>query len=161
MDRLWAPWRLEYLVQEKPAGCFFCGEGDERERLVLSSRPHTVIMLNRFPYVNGHLLVAPRRHIADLAALNDQELVELWRGVALCQQVLVQSAGPDGFNIGINLGKAAGAGVEDHLHLHVVPRWNGDNNFMTVVADLRVIPEALLASYDRLRPLFAAAEAAS
>lgn len=156
MDRLWAPWRLEYLVQEKTAGCIFCGEGNERERLILRSTPLTMIMLNRYPYVNGHLMVAPRRHTADLASLSDEETLELWRTVAWCQKVLIQSVGPDGFNIGLNLGKAAGAGVEEHLHLHVVPRWNGDNNFMTVLADLRVIPEALLASYDRLLPLFAA-----
>jgi ATP adenylyltransferase len=114
-------------------------------------------MLNRFPYTNGHLMVAPRRHTADLAELDDAEMLELFRAVTLCRDALSRSFAPDGFNIGINLGKAAGAGVEDHLHLHVVPRWNGDNNFMSVVADLRVIPEALQKSYDRLLPCFAAA----
>lgn len=156
MDRLWAPWRLEYLVKEKPAGCFFCEEGDDRERLVLRSTPLTLIMLNRYPYTNGHLMVAPRRHTADLAALPDAELLELFRGVELCRDVLVRCCSPDGFNVGMNLGKAAGAGVEDHLHLHVVPRWNGDNNFMHVLADTRVIPEALEAAYNRLLPYFSA-----
>jgi len=161
MDRLWAPWRVEYLVQEKPAGCIFCGTGNERERLIFKTTPLSLIMLNRYPYVNGHLMVAPRRHTADLGSLSSEEVLDLWKLVALCQQVLIQSAGPDGFNIGINLGKAAGAGVEEHLHIHVVPRWSGDNNFMTVVADLRVIPEALEASYDRLLPLFQAADQVS
>ena len=157
MERLWAPWRIDYITQEKPAGCIFCREGSERDRLVLLTRPLTLIMLNRYPYVNGHLMVSPRRHTADLAALSEAEVLELFQGVALCQDALSRSCAPDGYNIGINLGKAAGAGVEDHLHLHVVPRWNGDSNFMNVVADLRVIPEALLASYDRLLPFFGAA----
>jgi ATP adenylyltransferase len=154
MDRLWAPWRLEYLVQEKPAGCIFCQQGDPRELLILKTTPHAIIMLNRYPYTNGHLMVAPRRHTADLSALTEPEMLELFRGVALCREVLAQSCAPDGYNIGANLGKAAGAGVDDHLHLHVVPRWNGDSNFVNVVADLRVIPEALQASYDRLLPYF-------
>ena len=157
MEKLWAPWRMEYLVQEKPDGCIFCREGSDRERLVLMTGPLTLVMLNRYPYVNGHLMVAPRRHTADLAELSDAEMLELFRTVALCRELLSRSCAPDGYNIGINLGKAAGAGVEDHLHLHVVPRWNGDNNFMSVLADIRVVPEALLESYDRLLPLFAAA----
>jgi len=155
MERLWAPWRMDYIVQEKPAGCIFCRQGSDRDRLVLSGGPLTLIMLNRYPYVNGHLMVAPRRHTADLAALSEAEMLELFRGVTLCRDALARSCAPDGYNVGLNLGKAAGAGVEDHLHLHVVPRWNGDNNFMSVVADLRVIPEALEESYDRLLPFFA------
>ena len=154
MERLWAPWRIDYLTQEKPAGCIFCQEGNDRDRLILMTGPLTLIMLNRYPYVNGHLMVAPRRHTADLAGLSDAEMLELFRRVALCQDALSRSCAPDGFNIGINLGKAAGAGVEEHLHLHVVPRWNGDSNFMSAVADRRVIPEALMASYDRLLPYF-------
>ena len=157
MERLWAPWRLEYLVQEKPEGCIFCLEGTDRDKLVLWSGTRTLVMLNRYPYVNGHLMVAPRRHTADLSDLCDPEMLELFKTVALCREVLSRSCAPDGYNVGINLGKAAGAGVEDHLHLHVVPRWNGDNNFMSVVAQTRVIPEGLLESYDRLLPLFAAA----
>jgi len=157
MERLWAPWRIEYLVQEKPDGCIFCQQGSDRDLLILRSTPLTLVMLNRYPYVNGHLMVAPTRHTADLADLSDAEMLELFRTVSLCQGILTRSCAPDGFNVGLNLGKAAGAGVEDHLHLHVVPRWNGDNNFMSVMADVRVVPEALLASYDRLLPLFAAA----
>jgi ATP adenylyltransferase len=157
MDRLWAPWRMEYLVQEKPAGCIFCHTGSDRDRLILMSTPLTQVMLNRYPYVNGHLMVATRRHTVDLESLSDAEMLELFRTVDLCRSALTRSCAPDGFNIGINIGKAAGAGVEDHLHLHVVPRWNGDSNFMCMVADIRVIPEALLASYDRLLPFFTAA----
>ena len=157
MERLWAPWRIGYLVQEKPAGCIFCQKGSDRERLVLTSSDLVLVMLNLYPYVNGHLMVAPRRHTSDLAELSDAEMLALFRTVSRCRDVLTRSCAPDGFNIGINLGKAAGAGVEDHLHLHVVPRWNGDNNFMSVLADTRVVPEVLLESYDRLLPLFAAA----
>ena len=112
------------------------------------------IMLNRYPYVSGHLLVSPLGHTAELDSLSDAQMLALFRGAALCREVLARTSAPDGFNIGLNLGKAAGAGVEDHLHLHVVPRWNGDSNFMSAVADRRVIPEALMASYDRLLPYF-------
>lgn len=156
MDKLWAPWRVEYLTQEKPAGCIFCNAGEDRELLVLRRTPLVKVMLNRYPYSNGHLMVAPIRHTADLGGLSDDETLALMRNVALCREILAASSSPHGFNIGVNLGKAAGAGVDDHLHVHVVPRWNGDNNFMTVVADVRVIPEALLATYDRLLPFFKA-----
>ena len=157
MDRLWAPWRVEYLTQPGSPGCIFCTKGCDRDLLVLRRSKLTRVMLNRYPYTNGHLLVSPHRHTAELGELSEAEMLELFRSVALCREVLARASAPDGFNIGMNLGKAAGAGVEDHLHLHVVPRWNGDNNFMSVVADLRVVPEALLATYDRLLPLFEAA----
>jgi ATP adenylyltransferase len=154
MERLWAPWRLEYLTAEKPPGCIFCQQGSDLDLLILQSTPLTLVMLNRYPYTNGHLMVAPRRHLADLAELSDAEMLELFKTVTLCRNVLAQSCAPDGYNIGVNLGKAAGAGVLDHLHLHVVPRWNGDNNFMSVIGDNRVIPESLQDSYDRLLPYF-------
>jgi len=156
MERLWAPWRIGYLTQEKPAGCIFCQEGDHRDQLILMETPLVRIMLNRYPYAAGHLLVAPRRHTNAMEELTDAEIVELFRSVTRCRDALASCAAPDGFNIGINVGKAAGAGVKDHLHLHVVPRWNGDSNFICVMADTRVIPEALLDSYDRLLPYFAA-----
>jgi ATP adenylyltransferase len=148
---------MDYLVEDKPAGCVFCRQGSDRDQLILLNTPLTLVMLNRYPYTNGHLMVAPKRHTIDLAALSDAETLELFRCVTLCRDALTRSSAPQGFNIGINIGKAAGAGVEDHLHLHVVPRWNGDNNFICVVADTRVIPEALMESYDRLLPYFAAA----
>ena len=157
MDSLCAPWRMEYLTQSKPGGCIFCQDGSDRDWLILWRTPLVRVMLNRYPYTNGHLMVAPHRHTADLDSLTDGEMLELFRTTALCREVLTRASSPDGFNIGINLGKAAGAGIEDHLHLHVVPRWNGDNNFMSVVGDVRVLPEALLATYDRLLPFFSAA----
>lgn len=157
MDRLWAPWRVEYLTQPPAAGCIFCAEGDDRELLIVHRTALARVMLNRYPYSNGHLLVSLHRHTAELSDLSGEEMQELFRTVALCREVLTRASSPDGFNIGLNLGKAAGAGVEDHLHLHVVPRWNGDSNFMTVLGDVRVLPEALVATYDRLLPHFAAA----
>ena len=147
-------------MDKKPSGCIFCAEGSDRELLVLRKTPLTLVMLNRFPYTNGHLMVSPRRHTSDLSELTDAEVLELFRTVELCRKVLADSSSPDGFNIGANLGKAAGAGVEGHLHLHVVPRWNGDNNFMSVTAEARVLPEALSATYDRLLPFFPPADEA-
>ena len=156
MDRLWAPWRLEYLTESKSEkGCVMCRQGDDRELLILRRTPLVQILLNRYPYVNGHLMVTPLRHTADLGSLSDAEMLALFRETALCREVLARSSAPDGFNIGMNLGRAAGAGVPDHLHVHVVPRWEGDNSFMLTVADTRVLPEALLATYDRLLPFFA------
>ena len=158
MERLWAPWRIEFLTRPKDDICIFCREGDRRELLILKESPLVRIMLNRYPYCNGHLMISPRRHVADPGALSDEESLALMKSLALCREILISASSPDGFNIGMNLGRPAGAGIEDHLHIHVVPRWNGDNNFMTVVGDLRVIPEALLTTYDRLFPLFNAEE---
>ena len=159
MDRIWAPWRMEYILAEKSAdtGCIFClgdDPGADRERLVLHRTVHSLVMLNRYPYTNGHLMIAPRQHTADLNRLTDAEMLDLFATLRLCHNVLQAEARPDGFNIGINLGRAAGAGIEEHVHLHIVPRWNGDTNFMAVVPDVRVMPEALLATYDRLLPGF-------
>ena len=155
MDRLWAPWRMAHLgkpVQEE--GCIFCrardARGEDRERLVLARSEHSLIMINRYPYTSGHLLVAAARHTAELDDFSEPELLDLMQGVVRARALLQEVARPDGFNIGINLGKAAGAAVEDHLHIHVVARWKGDTNFMTVNADVRVIPEGLQALYDRL-----------
>jgi ATP adenylyltransferase len=159
MERLWAPWRMEYILAEKPDECILCVGTDtarDRERLVLYRTSLSTVMLNRFPYSNGHLMVSPLRHTAGLDALDDTELLDLMKTVRLCCRILYEIAAPQGINVGINIGQAAGAGVDDHLHLHVVPRWSGDTNFMTVVGDLRVMPENLLTSYDRLLPSFAA-----
>lgn len=154
MERIWAPWRMTYLSNTvHEAGCIFClaaGSDNDRERLLLVRREYSIVMLNRYPYTCGHMMVAPLRHTAEMDDLNDHELLDLMQGVRMSCALLREVARPEGFNIGINLGKAAGAGVEDHLHIHVVPRWNGDTNFMSVVGDLRVIPEGLMESYDRL-----------
>jgi len=158
MKTLWAPWRIEYIRSSKPEGCIFCFDGPDgadRDRLVLHRTSLSLVMLNRYPYSNGHILVAPRRHLPDLNGLAGDEAVDLFAMARLSCNVLDAVASPGGFNIGINLGKAAGAGIEEHVHLHVVPRWQGDTNFMSVVADLRVMPENLLATYDALCPAFA------
>lgn len=166
MERLWAPWRMEFILNEKPAGCIFClgekkDQAAERDRLVLLRDRHTFVMMNRYPYSNGHLLVSPNRHVADMADLTGEEMLELFRNVSLCCRVVTQVMSSQGFNVGINLGKAAGAGVDDHLHVHVVPRWVGDANFMTVIADVRVMPENLAATYDKLYPAFLEAASAA
>jgi ATP adenylyltransferase len=111
-------------------------------------------MMNRYPYCNGHLLVSPNRHVGEIHELEPEEMLELFENVRICCDVMSKAFSPQGFNIGMNLGKAAGAGVDDHLHIHVVPRWTGDTNFMTVIADVRVMPENLTATYDRLYHLF-------
>ncbi len=162
MERLWAPWRMEFILNEKPNGCIFCLEekrdvAGEKERLILFRDRLSFVMMNRYPYCNGHLLIAPYRHVADMAALTADEMLELFENIRRCCTVIGASLAPQGFNIGINLGKPAGAGIDDHLHLHVVPRWIGDTNFMTIIGDVRVMPENLSATYDKLIEGFAAA----
>lgn len=160
MERMWAPWRIEYILNTKPSGCIFCLDdrmASDDQNLVLHRTTLSFVMLNRYPYCNGHLLIAPYRHSADLDGLTAEEISDLFNLVQFSCKVLKKAVSPEGFNIGINLGKAAGAGVEEHLHVHIVPRWNGDTNFMSVVADLRIIPENLLATYDVLLPHFKSA----
>lgn len=157
MEQLWAPWRMEYILAQKPTECIFCIPTDiseDRSRLILHATEHNLIMLNRYPYCSGHLMVAPRQHTARLDALPGACQLDLMQSLSLCQSVLEEALHPDGFNVGINIGKAAGAGVDDHLHIHIVPRWQGDTNFMSVVPDVRVIPEDLLLTYDKIWPFF-------
>jgi len=146
---LWAPWRLEYVeqVDERP-GCFFC---EPEPELVLLRGARAFLLLNRFPYSAGHLMAAPLRHAGSFGGLTDEEALEIHRLAARAIDALVAEYRPDGHNLGWNLGRAAGAGVVDHVHLHVVPRWIGDTNFMPVLADTKVIPEALAATAERLR----------
>ena len=156
MERIWAPWRMSYLSNPvREEGCIFCKAWaaalEQRERLVLHRSEHCLIMLNRYPYTCGHLMVVAQRHSADLNEFTDPEYLDLMRTVRKAQSLLKKVARPDGFNIGINLGKAAGAAIEEHLHIHIVPRWTGDTNFMSVCTDTRVIPQGLDESYDRLR----------
>ncbi|QEM67888.1 HIT domain-containing protein [Geobacter sp. FeAm09] len=154
MERIWAPWRMAYINNPAPQeGCIFCKaweENDDRERLVLARSRHSLIMMNRYPYSGGHLMAAPARHVSDMDDLSDAELLDLMQSVRRAHNLLRAVANPQGFNMGINLGKAAGAGIEDHMHIHIVPRWNGDTNFMSVVGNVRVIPEGLMETYDRL-----------
>ncbi|MRR53299.1 MAG: HIT domain-containing protein [Deltaproteobacteria bacterium] len=159
MERLWAPWRMEFILNEKPSCCIFClgemqGEESEKERLVLYRDTLSFVMMNRYPYTTGHLLVSPYRHVGSLQDLTAEEMLQLFENVRRACEVTTKALSPQGFNIGINLGKVAGAGVDDHLHIHIVPRWVGDANFMTVVADVRVIPEGLLATYEKFHPFF-------
>ena len=146
---LWAPWRLEYVeqVDERP-GCIFC---EPEPELVLFRGEHAFLLLNRFPYSSGHLMAAPLRHAGEFGGLSDEEALEVHRLAAAGIDALVAEYRPDGHNLGWNLGRPAGAGVVDHVHLHVVPRWIGDTNFMPVLADTKVIPEALAATAERLR----------
>jgi ATP adenylyltransferase len=162
MQVLWAPWRMTYVTGEKEPGCIFCRAAtatDLRHHLVLVQQP-AVVMLNKFPYANAHLLVAPRTHVANLGALSIDEFHTVMDMLRRAAALLGDTFHPDGMNLGMNLGAAAGAGVADHLHWHIVPRWVGDTNFMPMLADVRVIPEHLEATYDRLQPIFSALNAA-
>lgn len=162
MEVLWAPWRMAYIGAPKTPGCIFCThptEPDRKAALVLAVTPDAVVMLNRYPYGNGHVMVAPRQHTADLSALAapaHAALAEtLRRTIAILQRVF----SPQGMNVGMNLGAAAGAGIADHLHWHCVPRWVGDTNFMPLIGEVRCIPEHLEAMWERLAPQFAELEA--
>ncbi|MEW6443288.1 MAG: HIT domain-containing protein [bacterium] len=157
MKQLWAPWRRDYILGPKVQGCIFCKalEEDPREALVLSSGAFAFVMLNRYPYINGHLLISPRRHVAHIEELEEPESAQLMARIRQCVRIFKEVYRPDGFNLGMNLGKVAGAGVEEHLHFHLLPRWNGDTNFMSVVGETRVISELLSTTWDTLVPFFA------
>jgi ATP adenylyltransferase len=150
---LWAPWRLEYVQQaDELDRCIFC---EPEEELLVHRGDEALIVLNKFPYSSGHLLIAPHRHLGDFGALSDEEALEVHRLAARGVDALRAEYAPHGHNLGWNLGRVAGAGIEDHVHLHVVPRWNGDTSFMPVLADVKVLPEALERTAERLRPHFA------
>jgi ATP adenylyltransferase len=155
MEQLWAPWRMRYIENADSAtGCIFCvkpGENTDKDNLILWRGERTFIILNAFPYSNGHLMVTPYLHTANLDDLSDEEMLEMMASTRLAVNLLKKAFNPDGFNIGINMGRVAGAGIADHFHIHVVPRWNGDTNFMPVLGDVRVIPESLNVVYDRLK----------
>jgi ATP adenylyltransferase len=160
MDRLWTPWRLAYVTEAStPApGCIFCAAiaGLDEDPLVVHRGERAYVILNKFPYNNGHLMVVPHRHAGRLAELDPGEVSELMRLTQLAERVLTQVYAPHGFNMGLNLGTPAGAGIADHLHMHVVPRWHGDTNFISVVGSTRVLPEELPATAHRLRAAFGA-----
>src|SRR3954469_19113193 len=158
MEHLWSPWRLAYITGgSSPGGCVFCRAlGDpEAADLILHRGPTCFVILNLFPYNNGHLMVIPTRHIATLGSATAEELSELIALTRIAEIALTEAYAPHGINMGINLGKPAGAGVLDHVHMHVVPRWNGDTNFMTVIGQTRVLPEELPTTAEKLRPIFA------
>jgi len=158
--RLWAPWRMRWLRQaDQPSGCLFCRVGagrSDRRDLVLERRPHALLMLNRYPYTSAHLMVAVKRHAARFQDLDAAERGELLDLVALAERALAAEYAPDGANYGVNVGRVAGAGFPGHLHMHVVPRWQGDTNFMPVVGETRVLPESLDETWARLRRAIAA-----
>jgi ATP adenylyltransferase len=146
VEQLWAPWRLEYIKSaDDENGCVFCAavEGDDAEKLVVHRGETTIVLLNKFPYSSGHFMAAPIRHIGEYGELADDEVLELHRLASTGMDALGRLYGPQGYNVGWNLGRVAGAGILDHVHLHVVPRWGGDTNFMPVLADVKVLPEHL------------------
>ena len=156
MDSLHAPWRIEYILapkKEENIGLFarIAQSGDDEANFVVVRDRSCFALLNRYPYNGGHLMVVPYKEVADLHGLTDEELADLWKLVRRCITALTAAMKPDGFNVGINLGKVAGAGIAEHLHVHIVPRWNGDTNFMPVIAHTSVVPDALKAIADRLR----------
>ncbi len=158
MEHIWAPWRIQYIQSEKTGeGCILCNkpkQANDIENLILFRGVKNFIIMNLYPYNPGHLMVVPYRHIDSLDEMDDNERYEhidlINRGVTVLKKVL----DPDGFNLGMNIGQVAGAGISDHIHTHIVPRWQGDNNFMTTVSDTRVVPEALAESYKKLKPQF-------
>ena len=157
-DNIWAPWRMEYirsLAEDDQDGCFLCryrdDPGQDAAHHVLWRTEHCFVVMNRFPYTNGHLLIAPYQHVEDFTDLAEPQYADLWRQTGDAKLALTRLMNPNGFNIGVNLGLCAGAGLPGHVHVHIVPRWTGDTNFMAVLGDVRVVPEALGRMYDHLR----------
>ena len=153
LETLWAPWRVEYFEKQPPDRDFLsraATASDDAQHLVIARRKTAFLMMNRYPYAVGHLMAVPYRKTGDMDSLGDNEVAELWRLVTHAQALLRGAIKAQGFNIGLNLGQCAGAGVADHLHIHIVPRWNGDTNFMPVIADTRTISEGLRSLYDKL-----------
>ncbi|MGD0283778.1 MAG: HIT domain-containing protein [Dissulfurispiraceae bacterium] len=160
MKALWAPWRMEYILGPKDPECVFCvkrAEDKDRENLILYRGKLSYVIMNKYPYNNGHLMVVPYVHTSSFDNLSDADTTGIMKLAKLSIDCLTKAFHPEGFNVGINIGEAAGAGIEEHLHMHIVPRWAGDSNFMTVTGEIRVIPEHILDTYDKLFPLFAAA----
>lgn len=159
MKQIWAPWRMRYILDadnaEAEPGCIFCPPpGEDEERSILLREGGIIVLMNRFPYTNGHLLIAPARHAGLLEDLTQDEMSPLFVAVQRSVRALKAALHPHGLNIGMNQGRVAGAGIEDHLHVHIVPRWNGDHNFMPVLGEVRVLNEHLVDTYKKLRPYF-------
>jgi ATP adenylyltransferase len=154
MQQLWAPWRIRYILGQRETGCFFCQysqSADDAKNLVLLRAKSSFVLLNAYPYNAGHLMIAPYKHTGELSDLAEFELNEMTALIVRCKELLTRTMKPHGFNIGLNLGKSAGAGILDHIHWHIVPRWDGDVNFMPVTADTRVVPQALEELYGELQ----------
>lgn len=154
MERLWAPWREKFILCEKEPGCFLCRTAEEKKdekNLILWRGKRCFVILNRYPYNNGHLMVAPYRHVGQLENLKEEELLELFKASQLCIKVIKAGLNPQGLNLGMNLGKVSGAGVADHIHLHIVPRWRGDTNFMPILAETKIVSIGLKQTYKLLK----------
>ncbi len=157
MKNLWAPWRMEYILSKKETDCIFCikpAENNDRNNLILYRGVRSYIIMNKYPYNNGHLMIVPYVHAWELSGLDDEIVSELFILTRYATGCFSKAFNPEGFNVGINIGAAAGAGIKEHLHIHVVPRWAGDTNFMPVIGEVRVIPEHILDTYDKLYPIF-------
>jgi len=157
MKQLWSPWRSEYIDKGVEEGvCVFCEalNKDPKEGLVLFKGSVSFVMMNRYPYNSGHLMISPVRHVARLDDLSIEESIDLFRLLRHSAASLTKVLKPDGFNVGMNIGKASGAGIDDHLHLHIVPRWSGDTNFMPVIGELKVVPQHIKSTYLKLKPIF-------
>jgi len=156
-DILYSPWRLQYILSNKDKECIFCvkpSEDNDKKHLILFRSNFCFVIMNIFPYNNGHLMVVPSKHVPNLNGLNQEEINDLFQTVQLCENVITKVYNPDGLNIGMNLGKAAGAGIDEHIHVHIVPRWNGDVNFMSAIGGTRVIPESFEQAYSKLKEQF-------
>jgi len=157
VKKLWAPWRIDYILQPKPEGCIFCDkpkEKKDRDNLILYRGSTSFVIMNFYPYTNGHIMVVPYRHVSDLDLLTEKEQSEMMKLLTESSKILKIILKSEGLNIGMNLGRVAGAGIDDHLHFHIVPRWNGDTNFLPVTGYTRVISQGLYESWDQLYPLF-------
>jgi ATP adenylyltransferase len=161
-DRLWAPWRIQYITGSKSDECIFCAKPalDDESALIVHRGERCFVILNAYPYASGHVMVAPYEHTSDLAGLDGATAGELMALTQATLGALARAYGPEGYNVGANLGSVAGAGIADHVHMHVVPRWEGDTNFMPVLGDVRVLPEALEETHRKLRDAFAASAGA-
>lgn len=152
MDRLWAPWRNKYIRGKKQKKCVFCSAlKKKRKNYVVLENTYSFAILNTFPYNNGHIMVSPKRHVADISLLKDDEILDLFKSLKGCKRLLDKALKPHGYNIGINISQTAGAGITGHLHLHIVPRWKGDNNFMPVLYNTRVVSQSLDELFRRLK----------
>ena len=157
MKRIWAPWRIKYILGKKTGGCFLCIKkttGYKKRHFILCESEHSFVILNKYPYTAGHLMVIPKKHVPDMDSLSEEELADFFLLLRFSARALQKAITPDGMNIGANLGSTAGAGLEEHLHFHIVARWNGDHNFMPVIGDTMVMPEHLDETYNRLLPFF-------
>ena len=157
MDRIWAPWRMDYIKSSKKTGCVFCEKSkskEDKENLVLHKGKETFILMNLYPYTNGHLMIAPYLHTSDVNELTEIANKEIMQFAKDCFNILKSKLGAEGFNFGANLGKVAGAGIDQHIHYHIVPRWSGDTNFMPVISDTKVMIEKLNKTWERLKPEF-------